>query len=52
MLTHKSSEIIPALKIYSLLCTKSVVEPGRSERRIAENAAEDKKFRERTGIER
>lgn len=37
LLTNKSSEIIPALKIYSLLCTKSVIEPGRSERRIAEN---------------
>lgn len=51
LLTHKSSEIIPALKIYSLLCSKSIVEPGKFER-IAENRRRRKIRRERTGIER
>lgn len=45
LLTNKSSEIIPALKIYSLLCTKSVIESGVSERRVAENGRRSRRFR-------
>lgn len=54
LLTHKSSEIIPALKTYSVLCTNlsMSLEGLRGGLLRTGHAAEDKKFRERTGVER